>query len=451
MDNQLKSKHYFRNRMLHINVHRVLQYIFVICIILNFRGIWLYADGYENIGNVVKVIMGLSVIFGMMMKGRISASKLNKCITTIVILSLHILVWNIAAISSNSDVFTALLELVVILVYSYLIENSMDDTIHIFINISLVIATVSLVFWLFGSILGIIKPTGIYHSRWAADGVVRTIKSYYNIYYEPQGYMNIANIIGAIPRNSAIFTEAPMCSMVFSIAFLAEYLLDERRSITKCVILAVAVISTISTTGVTTLLIALVLKQVFRKSRTLYEQTNKAVILPLLVLVGIILVRYLVLQKLMTNSGLIRLDDFAAGFKAWMNAPIFGNGYSNGESIKRFMSSFRMGNTGFANSVMQILAFGGIWLFAVYAYCIRGIVKLVSERDWNRVIFYILYLYMFSITISTFQMLTYYIFISMAREGKKDIQPYYSHRNKIRRDEIVYSLRYNLLSDKYNI
>lgn len=430
MESMPKSKRYLRNSILHLNMQRLFQYIFVICIVLNFRSIWLYADGYENVGMVVKVIMGLSVIFCIFMKGRISASNLNKCLISISILSLYIIVWNIGAISSDSSVFNALFELIAILVYASLVEDSMDDTIHIFINITLVIAAVSLIFWLFGSVLGILKPTGIFFSRWAADLKVRKIITYYNIYYENGVVKDFSIFSGGIPRNCAIFTEAPMCSMVFSIAFLAEYLLAENRNIKKCAILAAAIISTVSTTGITALLLAFVLKQFFRKSRTLHGQTNKAILIPILVLGGVLLIRYFILQKLMTNSGLTRLDDFVAGFKAWMNAPIFGNGYSNGKSITRFMSSFRMGNTGFANSVMQILALGGIWLFAAYVYPVKGIIKLVLERDWNRVLFYLIYLYMFSITISTFQMLTYYIFISMAREGKKEIIQNSSYSSK---------------------
>lgn len=136
--------------------------------------------------------------------------------------------------------------------------------------------------------------------------------------------------------------------------------------------------------------------------------------------VVLIALNFLLEQKLGTSSGSTRVDDFAAGYKAWMDAPLFGNGYGNSAAYKKYMSSFRRNNLGFSNSPMQVLAYGGIYLF--FPYCVsvvRGFTRLIKGHLWNRMSFYIVFLYAFVITVCPFQMLTFYLFISMARGNGK--------------------------------
>ena len=74
-----------------------------------------------------------------------------------------------------------------------------------------------------------------------------------------------------------------------------------------------------------------------------------------------------------------RSDDYAAGFRAWMHSPIWGNGFNNFDSVKYYMSSFRRDNLGFSNSLFVVLVEGGILLLSVYALpaitCIYNAIK----------------------------------------------------------------------------
>jgi O-antigen ligase len=211
-----------------------------------------------------------------------------------------------------------------------------------------------------------------------------------------------------------------MASMVFGIAFTNELLIQDKLNWKRCAVLAVAVISTLSTTGCTVLIIAVGLRYIFTKSKTKGAISLKLLLLPTTVVVALVALNFLLEQKLGTGSGSTRVDDFVAGYKAWLDAPLFGNGYGNTASYVRYMSSFRRNNIGFSNSLMQVLAYGGIYLFLPYCVSlISGFVQLIKGRMWRRMSFYITFIYAFIITVCPFQMLTFYLFISMARGVKK--------------------------------
>ena len=211
-----------------------------------------------------------------------------------------------------------------------------------------------------------------------------------------------------------------MASFVFSLAFLYEMLMREKLNWKRCLLFAGAVISTTSTTGVSALIIVVGLRYVFTKSRAKCGLSLKMILVPTAFVVALVMLSFLLEQKLGTVSGSIRVDDFVAGYHAWMDAPLFGNGYGNDDSIKQYMSSFRSYNQGFSNSPMQVLVYGGIYLFL--PYCISafmGIFNMARGKQWIRIAFYLVFLYEFIITMCPFQMLTFYLFVSMARQAGK--------------------------------
>lgn len=291
---------------------------------------------------------------------------------------------------------------------------------HKFTNIVLIIAVVSLIFWVFGSLLGRIRSTGVLYTTWTGNDSLKKVTSYYGIYFETQSVTFFGLTASKIVRNTAIFTEAPMASMVFGIAFLNELLIRDKLNWKRCAVLAATVISTISTTGITVLIIAIGLRYVFTKLKTKGRLSIKLIFLPMAFVVVLVALNFLLEQKLGTSSGSTRVDDFVAGYRAWMDAPLFGNGYGNSASYEKYMSSFRGNNIGFSNSPMQVLAYGGVYLFfPYYVPVVRGLVRLAKRRSWRRMAFYIVFLYAFVITVCPFQMLTFYLFISMVRETGK--------------------------------
>ena len=83
------------------------------------------------------------------------------------------------------------------------------------------IAVLSVIMWILCSLIKVIPPTGTIPFNWTAvNGVYSFIPTYGHIYFETQD-INLP-FIGNIIRNTAVFTEAPMASLNFCIAFLLK-------------------------------------------------------------------------------------------------------------------------------------------------------------------------------------------------------------------------------------
>ena len=404
----------------HLNWTTVFQYAFILCVILDFRSIWLYTDSLTSVGRIVKLLMGLSVAGGIISRKKLSFNRVLNCFAVIACLLAYWSLWYLADSLKSGSMFTVLVQFMAIIVYCLIVEESVDDTMQKYTNIVLVIAIVSLFFWVFGSLLRRIHSTGILYTTWTGNDELKRVSSYYGIYFETQADNFFGLGLSRFYRNSAIFTEGPMASFVFSLAFLYEMLMREKLNWKRCLLFAGAVISTTSTTGVSALIIVVGLRYVFTKSRAKCGLSLKMILVPTAFVVALVMLSFLLEQKLGTVSGSIRVDDFVAGYHAWMDAPLFGNGYGNDDSIKQYMSSFRSYNQGFSNSPMQVLVYGGIYLFL--PYCISafmGIFNMARGKQWIRIAFYLVFLYEFIITMGPFQMLTFYLFVSMARQAGK--------------------------------
>lgn len=259
---------------------------------------------------------------------------------------------------------------------------------------------------MFGSTLNILHSTGYVYSTWTGNDTLKRVPTYYNLYFETQA-------ISGIIRNTAIFTEAPMYNFHLCIALLVELFGKCKFSKAKLIILIVAVVTTISTTGWCMLIIALFGKYVSDENLKGFAKTIRIAVVPIALVVGIIVVKSFVLDKLGTSSGSTRMDDFAAGFKAWKEHPFFGAGYGNGDFVKQFMSSFRSNNQGFSNSPTHILYQGGIFLAIPYIYFAwKWLSTCIKRRDKQWFFFFACFIFLFTITITSFKFLTVFLFMT---------------------------------------
>ena len=199
-----------------------------------------------------------------------------------------------------------------------------------------------------------------------------------------------------------------MCSLHFSIALLIELFLKKEYKISKCIILAVGIISTFSSTGLILLVLALTIKYILISPKMKIFKLIKIITIPIIIVIAILASEYILMDKLSSLSGSTRLDDFRAGWKAWSNSLLFGNGYN--ASLVKYMSSFRLNNTGFSNSPMLILAYGGIYMLSPYIYCIIfGFWNNLKQKKYFYVCFVAFFVYLFTATVVPYQALTMYI------------------------------------------
>lgn len=114
-----------------------------------------------------------------------------------------------------------------------------------------------------------------------------------------------------------------------------------------------------------------------------YLMSNNSMLVKLLKWIGAILVLIIVLIivnnlfaiKSGTGSWEVRFDDFLAGYKAWKDNILFGNGYDTMDAINWHMSAIRAYNTGYSSGIFSILAQGGIFLIINYIIGFIGYIK----------------------------------------------------------------------------
>lgn len=263
-----------------------------------------------------------------------------------------------------------------------------------FSNIVAVISIISLFFWFFGSVLKIISPSGVVYTTWTNSGEPKAIPSYYGLYFETQALE--MPFLGKIVRNSAVFTEGPMASFNFSLAFLIELFVAHKQNKFKIFILAFTIFSTFTTSGWLILVIGLFLCYLVNIPRNKVLRAIKILIVPVIICVSAIVALSMIGSKFETSSGLIRMDDYVAGYLAWKEHKLFGAGYENYEFIEQFMQSWRSYNTGFSNSPMRILACCGIYIGILYIYAFaKGVIFSIKENNIRLLIYVTMTFFLF--------------------------------------------------------
>ena len=211
-----------------------------------------------------------------------------------------------------------------------------------------VMATVSLFFWLFGSMLHILRPTGVVANQWA-DGAPAT--HYFRLYFETQR-LTVLNTV--ITRNTGIFVEGPIWNLILCLAFMIEFFLLEKIGKLRLVLFIVTIATVFSTTG-----IYVVGLSIIAYFFILREARYKFLMIPLLTVVLYILSTALE-EKSATNSASIRLDDYYAGWATWRERWLSGWGERGLLRIQDHMNSMIRPNLGYSNSFFVVLAKGVI-------------------------------------------------------------------------------------------
>jgi hypothetical protein len=283
-------------------------------------------------------------------------------------------------------------------------------------NLMVIIAVVSLFFWIVGSVLRILHPTGYVYSNWTGTGAVCARSSYYNFYFETQSYFNVK-------RNSAIFTEGPMAAFNFAIALMINVSINEHSKMKKRIILMIALASTLTTTGFVVLLIVIAYLYFDNAGKGKFTKILKWFIAPIVVLfIGLIGYTIVYDKVTNTNSGATRLDDIIAAIKVWKSYPILGAGWQNSEMIVSQMKGTRYGiNTGFSSGAMQLLANGGLYLFLpVLLSVIAGIYRAKKKNDKKLLLFIVVWSFLYLVSVVTYQYINVIIifYISGIVNGK---------------------------------
>lgn len=224
------------------------------------------------------------------------------------------------------------------------------------------IAIISLFMYFCGYALEIIKPTGTVNLSWGGQ---HQIKSYFNIFFLAQK----GRIFGkaTVQRNTGVFVEAPMYSLLLTIALAIElFLKKEKINLKKVIVICITIVTTISSTGIVVMLVEIALKFLYNKESRKTNNWAKIILLPVMIAIVVSVASNLLETKSTTDSYTARADDYVSTLKSFIAKPILGHGFGNTQAIVQYMSSKRLENVGRSNSLQVIISEGGLYLFFIY-------------------------------------------------------------------------------------
>lgn len=378
-------------------IYKIIAFCLAVITIFNSNSIWITVPGksshYFNIIFFSLIILVGISFFVISIPQRIFT--VNFLIAVCVFF--YILIYAFQPVNISDYAYVLKLDVIIIftlLYYALYCNGKLPRVMQFYVDIVTIIGIISLLFWILGSNLHLINPNKYILSTWSSfNNWAQLVPSYFNIYFEPQQ-------INGLIRNSAIFPEAPMASLHFTVALSIEWLLrrNDKFHIAKLVILIICIISTFSSTGYIAVILLLCYKILF--SENAFISRIKPVII-VVVIVGIIVIQNILSQKLVTESGSIRIDDYVAAYNAWKDNPIMGLGIASSK-IQNYMSLWRGYNLGFSNTIMDILAHGGIYVSLIYVLAlIYGIKESFKHKNWNMLMFIIIVIYLLFTTLFT--------------------------------------------------
>ncbi len=280
---------------------------------------------------------------------------------------------------------------------------------HAYSNIILVIAVISLVFYLFGPLLQVIPGQFFEFYNY---GKANLGYNYFYVFFLNFGqYKDIAGI--SFCRNVAIFMESPDFATPLLITLFWKLFYGKKARKFQIIVLCITLISTMSSKAY--LFGAAILAGYFLFvycNRSEKLQNIKKRILPILIGVGVVAVVAMLVIKATSTLGSesfsIRMDDILAAIKTWFAHPILGAGFYN---LEEFYSNYQWTLKGGdpTAGILNILAFGGIYMFAVYAYGYANFVRKLETQKEVKWGFFILFLAIMCISAMQYNYLTVFL------------------------------------------
>ncbi|CAX67034.1 O-antigen ligase family protein [Lactobacillus johnsonii] len=403
-------------------LYKFVTFILSFLLILNTNSIWTTIPGTkEKFINILYLVLPVCIFFSLL-SVKIDSIKFRNILVLTIFFLIYFSIFLIVPVNRGS--ISLGLKLLVSFISFLLYFGLCTDTkkfpliFEYYINWMVIIGIVSLVLWMLVSCMRILQFNSSILSDWSTfNGYAARISSYHGIYFETQ-YLN------NIPRNSAIFPEAPMASLHFLVALSLNFLFCQGKfSKAKNLLLILAIISTLSSTGYIGIVLLFTYKMVFYKFKNNTLNYLKFLWIVVFLIGSIVIVNLIFSQKIGSESGNIRKDDYLAAFNAWKTSPIFGVGLVS-DTVKNYMSLWRSYNLGFSNSLMDVLAHGGLWSLVVYVGAgLKGIISNLKIKNFNMIMFVVMTFYLFATTIFTnsFLILAVFIWIATSKPTEEKI------------------------------
>ena len=361
----------------------LLEWIFAIVITLEVNSVFFTAASRNyHISEVICGVTGLMAVIVFLRNKNISRRVLMFiCIYEVLAMFFLAKAVSNASIVSFSIKFLLFFPLMVF-IYSE-DQEKFNKLIYKGMKVVVVLAFLSLIAYAFGVILKIIPPSGTFRINWGG-GKTRTV--YLFVLYAGQ----FQSLFGMrIIKNTGVYSEAPMYGFVLIMAFATRLFLCKEKRKFDAVVLFLTIISTISIAAIICALVLLFIKFILSSDKNSVIRNNliKGFIAIIVLGVSLYIIRMLIdIKKNTGYSYSVRLDDYKAGFQAWLDHPIFGLGYGNFKEIIQYMKHSRQhdASVGYSNAIMYILASCGIYGLSLYIVSFARSFRFCSKsKDWG--------------------------------------------------------------------
>lgn len=354
----------------------ILTYLIVIFLLLDSGSMYITIVGSPITNALIKIFLGFTCVFCICIKFKVPWKGAMLAIVIFFLLLIYTLAtrYNIDKCLIYSSVF-----FILILYYSCKVR---DGEIYQFLNIYsktvVILAVISIFFWLFGSTLHLISPKPIEYI-WGRDYAYRGY-SYFFLYFE-----NPVQAEGGIIRNTGIYTEAPGYSSRLAFALCIElFINNEKKKNARIIILMLAMITTLSSKSFILLVYFIGVVWVFYTKNRNYFQRAIHIAITLIICVGAFFLLYMIMQEEMAtmSSARTRVDHLQSGIKTWLQHPFLGVGYSNTKAIAE-NHMYKSTPEGASMGITTFLAEGGLYLFLFYigsAFVVYRYVIRINKR-----------------------------------------------------------------------
>ncbi len=371
----------------------ILQYILVFLIIIETRSIYSRCV----VGHMDEIIIG-GIILTIILIILVNINYKFKTKSLFFLLFYYLYMFMFLIINVNEHKVNFVITFMILFPLVFLMFNLYDikeikKFFKAYVNIMLIISIISLFFYIFGSLTGIVPTNVTQEINW---GGVKIISGYFGLHFNAQTTV----IFGStILRNTSIFVEGPMFALHLLFAMALSLFMNKKLINKYSIIFGFSILSSLSITAILFYMFLLFYKYTFyNKSKT------KIILLPILFFIFLIIGTTCFNDKQSTNSYNIRNDDYTASFRVFNDYPIFGSGFANNNIVIKYMSKFRLYNTGLSNSFVVLLVQGGLYLVIFYLLpVILNSLNLIKSKNKNLFLIEIMLLQLYLFFMNAYQ------------------------------------------------
>ena len=235
-----------RDRVFYI-LRQIVEYGIAAILLLQCNTVWMtIASVREQLWRILPIALTVLVLCGIALTvRRFDLKKLGIGAAVFASMALYLAILYFV-IKTNKDVYLSFLHIFLLLVLYQLVcyRGGADGVLMKYRTVLCGVAVFSVVMWLFCTVFKWIPPSGVEMTSWNDTSFMDTpIQSWARLYFQAQPN-----------RNTSIFTEGPMAALQYSLALLVDTLIAKKPSPILSGILAVALLTTMTTTGYLVLL-----------------------------------------------------------------------------------------------------------------------------------------------------------------------------------------------------